>query len=209
MPRTPRPALILTALAALLLGAGCTTAVPGVAAPDGAAPPAPTSATSPRTTGSGEPDAAAVAWVDEMCGALLPFVRTASTPPSLDSSGDPAALVQGFSAYLGQASGSADGAIRGMEAVGPSPVAGGDEIVTRLTETLTTLRTSFRNAKDRIDAIDTSDPQALATGLPAALGPLRSLASLPNPTTDLQSSPELERAATQAPNCQQVEKTAG
>jgi hypothetical protein len=197
MPSTPRFAAALAVLTALLLGAGCTTTVPGAAAADSAAPPTTAAAADP------------VAWVDEVCGALLPFVRSAGTPPQLDSASDPATLVKGLGDYLGQASGAAGTAITGMAAAGPSPVAGGDGIVSGLTDTLTSFQTSFQDARTKIDALDTSDPQALLVGLPPAIAPLEQLANLPDPTAGLKSSPELDRASQQAPNCQQVQATTG
>jgi len=196
MSTTPRPALLLPALAALVVGiAGCTSAVPGAAAPAGQAP----------ATAAGDP----VQWVDGVCGALLPFVKTAGTPPQLNTASDPTALAKGISDYLGQGATAADSAISGIAAVGPSPVAGGDDVITRLTQTLTTFRTSFQDAKTQVDAVDTSNPQTLRTELPKAVAPLEQLATMPDPTVDLQTSPELERASAQAPNCQQVERQTG
>ncbi len=193
----PRPTVIVVVVAALLLGAGCTETVTGSATPLGAAPPLPNATTTPD----------AVTWVDDVCGALLPFIQTTSTPPQLGSSGNLATTVQEISDYFGQAGTSAGAAIAGMAAAGPSPVAGGDAVVARLTRALMTFQTLFGEAQERIDAIDRTDPQSLATGLPAAIEPL--LANLPDPTTDLRDNPELDRAAEQAPNCQQIESEFG
>jgi hypothetical protein len=196
MSATSRPVLLLPVLAALLMGmAGCTSTVPGAAAPAGQSPAAST--------------ADPVHWVDGVCGALLPFVKTAGTPPQLNGATDPTALAKGISDYLGQGASAADSAITGMAGVGPSPVAGGDDVITRLTQTLTTFRASFQDAKAQVDAVDTSNPQTLRTELPKAVAPLQQLASMPDPTVDLQTSPELERASAQAPNCQQVERQTG
>ena len=46
----------------------------------------------------------------------------------------------------------------------------------------------------------------LVTALPQAVAPLQELSKLQDPTTDLQSSPELEAAAAKAPNCQTLKK---
>jgi hypothetical protein len=195
MPAVPRPVLLLTVLAPLLLSLACTTAVSGSARPAGS------------TQGTTTTDS--VQWVDGVCGALLPFVRTAGTPPQLTAAPDPAALAKSIGDYLAQGAGAADSAITGIARVGPSPVAGGDEVVTRLTGTLTTFRTSFQNAKAQVDAVDTTDPQALATELPKAVAPLQQLANMPDPTVDLQTNPELQRASAQAPNCQQIQRQIG
>lgn len=201
MFRTPRPARLLTVLAALLISAGCSSAVQGSAGPSGGTPAS--NAAPTKTTQDG------VAWMNDVCGALLPFIRTAATPPPLDQSSDPVTLVKGLSTYFGQASTSAASAITGMAAAGPSPIEGGDEVVTGLTGTLTTFKTTFEDAQTRIDALDTSDPQALATGLPAAIEPLGELANLPDPTAGLGENPELDKAAKQAANCKEIETVTG
>ncbi|WP_219414876.1 hypothetical protein [Pseudonocardia nigra] len=192
MPRSIPSGLLLSVLAALALSTGCTTTVAGTPSSAGAGAGAPA---------AGDP----VAWVDQVCGALLPVIRTGANPPQLDRAVDPAELVGTLSEYLGEAEASADSAITGMAQVGPSPVAGGDEIVTELSGALTTFRTSFQEARTQLDAIDTSDPDALATGLPAAIAPLQELATLPDPTADLQNTAELDRASREAPNCQEIE----
>jgi hypothetical protein len=193
MPRTAPTALVLSALVALALATGCTSTVPGTAAPG--------SGRSAATT-TDDP----VVWVDGVCAGLLPFIRTAGSPPQLQQASDPAALVRSLSSYLGQAQSAADSAISSMAEVGPSPVEGGDEVVARLSETLTTFRTSFQDARTRIDAVDPNDQQSLVTELPAAITPLQELADLPDPTAALQSSPELNRASEQAASCQQIER---
>jgi hypothetical protein len=199
MHRTPRTALAIGAVVtALLLGAGCTTQVAGTPGPTTAAAPPPAGAA------GGDP----VAWMDEVCTALLPAVDTMSKRPALASS-DPAATVKGIATFLDESSTAVDGAITGMAAAGPSPIAGGDQAVTALTETLTTFRDTAREAKTKIDAIDTSDPRELVTALPQAVEPLRKLANLPNPAGELESNPELDRAAAQAQACQKVQSATG
>lgn len=205
MRSTARPALLLAVVTSVLLAVGCTTTVTGTATARGSAAGAPPSGPPPAGGAPGD----AVAWVDQVCGALLPFIRAASAPPPFDGSSDPAALVEGISDYFGETGAAADTAISGMAAAGPSPAEGGDEVVTALTGTLTTIRTSFRDAQTRLDAIDTSDPRAFATELPGAIAPLQELTTLSDPTAGLESSPELDRAGKQAPNCQQIEALTG
>lgn len=200
MDRTPRPALIAVAIAALLLAAGCSTTVAGTARAAG---------TNPGAAASAAPTTAdPVAWVDDVCGALLPFTEAASSQPNIDTT-DPAAAIQGLSNYLGRAVAGLDSAISGMAAAGPSPVEGGDEVVNRLTTSLTTFRTSFQDAKTRIDAVDASNLQEVITALPAAVEPLEKLQSAPDPTADLKSNPELDRAAARAPNCKALPGAGG
>jgi hypothetical protein len=196
MPRNTPPALLLSAVAAMALGSGCTTTMSGSASADSAEIAA---------SSSGD----AVAWVDQVCGPLIPFIRTAGSPPEPSQARDPAALVQNISDYLEEAEDAAETAISGMSDAGPSPVAGGDEIIDRLSGTLSTFQTSFRDARTRIEAVDLNDQQALLTEVPAAVAPLEQLANMPDPIAGLQGSPELDQAAEQAANCQQIEREFG
>lgn len=191
----PRVALLGAVLVAALLGAGCATTVTGRAAPAGAA-------SAPTAAATTDP----VAWVDSVCGSLLPFVRAASTEPKINPS-DPGAALRGLSAYLGTAVSTLDTALSGLRAAGPSPVAGGDEVVTTLSAALTKFRTTFQTAKTKIDAVDPNNPSEVATALPEAIAPLQELSSLRDPTADLKSSPELDRAAQQAANCKALDRS--
>ena len=199
MHRTPRTALVTAALAAILLGAGCTVAVPGLPAPSGASPAA----------GEAVPiESDPVAWMDKICTALLPAMKIRDTQPKLDTA-NPRDSVAALSSYLGETTTAVDGALNGMAAAGPSPIQGGDQAVAALSSTLTAFRDAASEAKTKIDAIDTSNPRSLATELPKAVQPLTALANLPNPAGELGSNPELDQAAAQAPKCQQVNAQIG
>ncbi len=198
MRPTAGTALLSTAVATVLLGSGCSSVIPS-------APTAEPAATSSAAAGSAPADADGVAWMDKICAAMLPAVKVRADAPALDGSGDPQSRLAGLSQYLDKASTAVDGAITEMAAAGPSPIEGGDQAVAALTTTLGSFRDSAREAKTKIDAIDTSNPQALATDLPAAVAPLAELASTPNPASQLDNNPELEAAAKAAPQCQQVQ----
>jgi hypothetical protein len=189
-----RSALAITAVAAVLFGAGCTVAVPGLPAPSGAAPAAGVAV--PTVT---DP----VAWMDTICTALLPALKTRATQPELDPA-NPRDSIAALSTYLGEAGPVIDGAINGMGAAGPSPIAGGDEAVAALRTTLTAYRDAARDAKTKIDAIDTSSRATLTAQFPEAQTQLATLSNVPNPAADLGSNPELDRAAAQAPQCRQA-----
>jgi hypothetical protein len=195
MPRTTPPALLLPAVVALVLSGGCTTTVPGAASANSAA----------TAQGTGD----AVAWVDQICGSLLPFVRAAGKPPEPSAAPTPTALVRDISGYLSETEDSAGSAITGMAAAGPAPVAGGDEIVDRLSSTLETIQTSSRDARTRIERVDVNDRQALLRELPAAVTSVEQLLSMPSPMADLQASPELQLASQEAAGCQQIAREFG
>ncbi len=152
--------------------------------------------------GGGETDA--VAWTDEVCGALAGFTRAATARPDLDLN-DPGATVRGLGDYLGSTTAALDDSISRLDAAGAAPVDGGDEYVSRLTNVLTQIRASFDAARARIENIDpASSATPLATALPEAMAPLRALSNLADPTAGLRSSAELQAAAEQAPNCRQL-----
>jgi hypothetical protein len=144
-----------------------------------------------------------VAWMDEVCGALGGFANAALNQPQIDQN-DPEAAVNGLKSYLGSISDALGQSISGLQAVGPSPVANGDEAVRRLTATLQKFQTSINTAQQQLADINPNDPQDLQR-LPEALAPLQELGNVQNPLADLESSPELEAAAAQAPKCKEFQ----
>jgi hypothetical protein len=194
MPRIVRSALLLPALAAVALSTGCTTTVPGSATAQGAS--------APDAAGTGDP----VAWVDQVCGSMLPFIRTATSAPNPEEAEDAAALIEDISSYLGEAGDAAGSALDGLDAAGPSPVEGGDEVVEQLNGTISAFQSSYQEAQSRIDSVDIDDREAVLREVPAAIRQLNQLASMPNPTAGLRGSPELREAGEQAASCQQIER---
>jgi hypothetical protein len=192
MPRITPPALLLPAVVALALSGGCTTSVSGAATADGAAV-----------------EQGAVAWVDQICGSLLPYVKAAGSPPKPAEAPDAATLVRDLNDYLSKSEESAGSAISGMEAAGPAPVAGGDEIVGRLTSTLETMQASLRDARSRIERVDINDRQELQREVPAAIESVERLAVTPSPMADLQGNPQLAAAGRQAAGCQEIAREVG
>ena len=188
--------LILAVVAAAVVLSGCSATVSRSASPTGAA------------TGGGTVAATTdpVAWVDKVCGSLLPLQQSLSNEPQFDQN-DPAAGVKALSDFLGRGEAAVDQALSGLDEAGPSPVPNGDASVARVKTALTTVRSSFDQVKTTLDKIDPNNTTDLITALPQAVAPLAQLSKLQDPTTDLQSSPELKAAAAKAPNCQTLEKS--
>lgn len=153
--------------------------------------------------GAGAASGAAVTWTNNVCGSLAGFADIVSSQPKIDRS-DPVAAVRELGAYLRSTATALQDTIKGIDAAGPAPVAGGDEYVGRLKTTLTSIRTSFEDAGERLAKVDTSSPESLAAALPAVVAPLQNLGSLADPTKGLDSNTELRTAAEQAPNCKQL-----
>lgn len=153
--------------------------------------------------GGGAGTGDAVAWTNEVCGALTGFTRAATTGPRVDQS-DPVAAAQGVSRYLGSTSEELQRSLAALDAVGPSPVEGGDQYVARLEEALRSIRTGFESARTQLGAVDAADPEALTVAFPAAVAPLQELRDLPDPTEGLRSNDELRAASEQATNCREL-----
>ncbi|WP_232660854.1 hypothetical protein [Pseudonocardia sp. TRM90224] len=195
MSRFTRPASLAAAVLVVAAGAGCTSSVSGA----GAATPAsaaPTSAAAPATP---------VAWVDKVCGAFLPLADAQRTAPKKDPQDTTPIKVQKISGYLGTLDTAFGATITELQAVGPAPVGGGDEVVGKLKDALTSIKMSFSDAKTKIDAADPNDEASLKE----AVKPLAALATLPDPTAGLAASPELDKAAEQAPKCKAIPQPGG
>ena len=156
--------------------------------------------------GSTAPDEDAVTWTNQVCGALAGFTRAATTSPEIDRS-DPVAAVQELDRYLGATSEELQRSLTELDAVGTSPVNGGDAYVGRLEEALRGIRSGFDSARTQLAAVDVSDPAQLATAVPAALAPLQELRNLPAPTEGMRDSEELGAASEQAESCRRLRST--
>ncbi len=200
MPRSTRKVLHVPILAAAaLLGSGCSSTVQGTAAPTGGSPAATGDGGSTAPVPTDDP----VAWMDQVCGVLLPLTE-APTAPSLDPS--TATPEQAFAQLRDSLTKAAEGmgtAIDGLEAVGPSPITGGDELVQQMSTTLGTAKTALDSAAEKLQDVDPDDPESLYTAL-ADLGSIEGLEGLEDPGKAFTTNPELEAAAKQAPKCQQL-----
>jgi hypothetical protein len=155
---------------------------------------------------SSGPSSEAVSWTDGVCGAMLKFTTVATTPPNLDQT-NLGKTVQGLTAWLGDTSNAVQGSLDGLHALGKSPVEGGDEVVTKLDSTLTSIKTSFDNARSTLSNVNPNDPVAAGTALNGAVAALQGLGNLD--TSSLNSNSALNAAAAQAPNCKTLNSSTG
>jgi hypothetical protein len=200
MPRSTRKVLLVPILAAAaLLGSGCSSTVPGTAAPTGGSPAAAGGGvTAPVATDD------PVAWMDQVCGVLLPLTVAQTTDPSIDpSSATPEQAFTQIRESLTKAGEGMGTAIDGLEAVGPSPITGGDDLVQQMSTTLGTAKTALDSAAQKLKDVDPDDPESLYSAL-GDLGSIEGLEGLEDPEKAFKSNPELEAAAEQAPKCQQL-----
>jgi hypothetical protein len=156
---------------------------------------------------SGGADPAAVAWTDEVCGALTGFIKAVTDRPDVDPS-DAVGAVRDVSGYLGSTTQQLQESLTALAAVGPSPVEGGDAYVARLRTALGGVLAGFEAAQTQLAAVDTSRPEAVATAVPAAVAPLQQLQNLPDPTEGLNADDEFRAAAEEAPGCRALRAVA-
>ena len=182
---------LAAALSAVLLGSGCTAEVSGTPVADPA--PAPTEG----------PGSDPVLWVDRVCGSLLTFTRPVLSQPQFGDSPDLPTIKQKLNAYL-------DGIVAGLgqsrtqlDAVGRSPVGGGDEAVSRIDDVLERLQTDVGTAKSKVDSANPDDPEAFLATISEAESQLSKITA-PDALADLSTSPRLQKAAAKAANCQQL-----
>lgn len=152
--------------------------------------------------GCGGPDLTAEQWTDQMCGAVLPFVRTATTPPG--EAADPAATADGISAYLGRSVQALDGTLGSLERLGPAPVDDGEAIATGLRTGLTDVRTAFATSATQVDALDRSNPADVERRLPEALAPVARLGNATGPLAGVAGNPQLGAASRSSANCRDL-----
>jgi hypothetical protein len=145
----------------------------------------------------------AVAWTDEVCEALSGFTQVASDGPHIDPA-DPVATVQRMSQYASSTSEELQRSLTALDAVGSSPVEGGDQYVARLREALTSIRAGFESARTQLAAVDIANQAALASAFPAAVAPLQELRNLPDPTEGLRANDALKAASEKATSCRDL-----
>jgi len=199
MPRSTRKVLLVPILAAAaLLGSGCSSTVPGTAAPVGGSP-APAGgggATAPVPTDD------PVAWMDQVCGVLLPLSQAPAGANALDPGATPDEAFKQFQEYLDEGAATMGTAIDGLQAAGPSPVEGGDAFVQQMSETLGKAKTAIESTAQELEGADPSDPDSFLTALSGLSA--EGLEGLEDPEKAFTANPELEAAARQAPKCQQL-----
>ncbi|MGW3467980.1 hypothetical protein ACWDKQ_05805 [Saccharopolyspora sp. NPDC000995] len=182
----------IAVLAAVPLAlAGCTAGPAPVPAP---APPPNAAAPSPE----------GVAWVGRMCGLVGGFSASQKQLPPVDKT-NTATLKKTVIERIDSAVGSADGTIRGLKSLGPSPIAGADQVNEGFQQGFTQVRDLLQGAGDKAKQIDPTNEQRFQegmTGLQQELQKGQQL-NLQDKLEELDHNEELKAAAEQAPDCKQ------
>jgi hypothetical protein len=160
--------------------------------------------TTPTTASTSPSDAAAVQYVDKVCTAAAAFSKVQKTPPTLEGT-DPAKLKAEMGTYLGQMADAYAQSATQLRAVGPSPVAGGDQQVEKMAATFADISKNFSDAKVATEAADANDSVG---GLQAAGEAIKRLEDFVTPLKQLEALPELMEASEKAASCQDLKTVA-
>ncbi|WP_156755053.1 hypothetical protein [Actinokineospora pegani] len=147
-------------------------------------------------TATDEPDDdAKVAWAGELCAAA--GTAALDRPPPAADPADPAAVRSAVTAYLESVTAGLTAAVDGVEALGPSPIDGGDALADRLAAAYRGLREPFdaQLAALRADP----GPGVALTALAAVVPRITSLGELA-----VGPGSEFTRWAERAPRCAAV-----
>lgn len=186
MPVRSLPRLLAAAMAVLLSALaviGCGSTVTGTASPSPGA----------------QPTIDPVAWMDAVCGSLVPFRDATLKLPEL-SEQDLPATQRSVSGYLQSAITALDVGTPKLDAAGPSPVPGGEQLTARVKSEINRVRRELTGLKAKIDAANTADRTAFGLVLVDVGRALQQLGNT-DPLAPLKSNTELRRAATQAQSC--------
>jgi hypothetical protein len=140
-------------------------------------------------------------WADGYCTAESQIVQTLSTMPVVDPSSQARAFTTS-SALLGSLIGGIDQTVRNLQALPPSPVAGGDTVRTNAIATYTGIRDRTAAAKQRLDTTGPNSSES-KDALGDASAPLNEVSKV-NLLAGFDSVPELAGAVERAPTCSQL-----
>jgi hypothetical protein len=180
------------------LGLGLTLAACGAKTDSGVAQPA--SGTAAASTSAAADSGEAIEWMDKFCGSLSPLMTLANIQMPDIKPGDVAGAHKALSDMFGKFVPPLDGAVQGLQALGPAPVKDGDAARQAFLASLTPVRDEIKTAQEKFDKSKSSDAQALLDAGQAFQKIGTEMSSL-DPSKQLQNTPELDALAAKAPSC--------
>lgn len=205
MNRLARLATLVVSAGLVLVG-GCATKTSGVANPvSGFQGGGPSASSSPSSSSGG---GTAVEFADEVCVAMLKFVEPAldmqSFQPDVSS---PSAAVGSITTALTNLSTALESSLAALSDIDSTVVDGGDVIVSTFTSAFSQLKQRIDKSTDKLSSINPNDPQQVTAALQEVGTDLESVSDIGNTFDSLgDTSPELDRAAREAPSCQKIEE---
>jgi hypothetical protein len=185
----PRTRLVAAAVGSALVA---TLAVGGCSGSPEPSPTGPPPVQEDNTPPERLPDAGAVAWMDGVCGQLLPITSLGEKISQTDG-----ADADGLNAALTVVGDTLQQAANGLNGVGPSPIKGGDQVVGSVKDALGKAGTGIGDAKAKLAG---GDVAAIGDALGTITGSLDTVNRIAEP----QDNPDLQNAAHEAPQCQRL-----
>jgi hypothetical protein len=150
-----------------------------------------------------QPTNEAVTWANSICGSLVPAVEALTSPPPVDLD-NAAATRQAYIEYLEDAHQRAEQALQALDAAGPAPVPGGEELARNVRDQLADLRDDLADALARVEAAEPGDVAAVGEAVVAAANVLGSLANAAHAAAVISGDPQLRPAFVQAQSCERL-----
>lgn len=163
----------------------------------------PSSATRQQAPQAGK---AGVEWIGGFCGSMQKFVSSykSASPPK---SQDPAAIQQATSEQLDSIASGAKTVLTDLDQMEPSPIKGGDMLVSDAADSYSQILASAKKAKSTVDSAPSSDKQAVMQAVKSASKEFKQ-ASQKNPLQQLKSNKKLAQAFRKAPECKKLAQAA-
>lgn len=191
-PRTSRRggralACALAAAAVVLVGCSDDSRATSTPEPRPMGPENPSRPPSPET------------WLDQVCTALVPAIRTSSPAPPIDPA-DPLGTRNRWVAYLETRQQTLDSAADGISAAGPAPGEAGVQVSATVLSVLRGRADAAQQSKEQLQAVPQNYPATLYRSV-QEVQPRFPLAGPPVTLLDLALPPDLARAAAGVPSC--------
>jgi hypothetical protein len=166
--------------------------------------------TAPGGPASGAPaDDAKVAWVDKVCGEIIPLASADSGAPPNLADPDSGKAVKAFGDYIGQSVKQIETAVANLKNAGPSPIEGGDAALAKLVGALEALRQSYQESQAKLSKVNTKDQAAAQSALVEAFAKLSAGGNqLAQTVQSVEADQGIAAAVGQAPNCQKLNQGA-
>jgi hypothetical protein len=180
-----------TSIAAL---AAVPLALAGCAAGPAQAPSPPPQAAGPSPEG--------VAWTGKLCGLVSGFSAAQKQLPGVDKTNTDT-LKKTVIERIDSAVRSADDTVRGLQGLGPSPIAGADQVNNGFQQGFTRVRDLLNAAGEKAKQVDPTDRQRFQEGMAGVQQELQKgqQLDLKDKLVQLEQNKELKAAAQQAPEC--------
>ncbi|GAA0643157.1 hypothetical protein GCM10010174_77470 [Kutzneria viridogrisea] len=147
-----------------------------------------------------DPDAPAVAWVDQICQSAKSESPKLAQAPTVDPA-NPQQARASLVGYLDTVSGAVQSLAEGIKKAGPAPVEGGQEAVDKALGALTSAQQSLAKAKTTLSGASITDTASYEKAVAAMRDSMAQLGDAGDPTAQLRKNKALDSAFAKAQHC--------